>query len=373
MMGIAAFPLYIFASGKPQPAHFSFALFILVLAPIWMRDAYRYPYVVVTLGGFFIWILLRQVIYTLSAVDGRIDVIAFYLFNIILFLATVCYIRSVGSAALVSIYYSTILSVAVAVGGVVISGSSLRADIGDVYRAVGTFNNPNQLGYFSICATGILLSIWTRIGGRGLIIIGALAGCGYLALLSLSKAAMLSMCLYSLCFMSLNWRPRLAVIAVALIAAILFSRSETADFKFVDRLADIGSASDDNLEGRGYGLLLDSAAGLLFGHGEGYAEEKIGHEVHSTLAAVVVNFGAVGLLIFSFFVIYVLAAMAKNSPISLILGLLAPVFFYGITHNGLRFSIFWVLLAVCYGAYGIRDPFPMLPRLTVNRASWVQK
>jgi hypothetical protein len=110
------------------------------------------------------------------------------------------------------------------------------------------------------------------------------------------------------------------------------------------------SESDSSLESRGYFILLEgNAFNALFGMGGAEVERVLGHEVHSTLASVASIFGFVGLRLF----VGVLSIWASRiyrhfGFIGLVCIVGAPML-YGITHNGTRFVVFWVLFATTLG------------------------
>ena len=80
--------------------------------------------------------------------------------------------------------------------------------------------------------------------------------------------------------------------------------------------------------------------------GEGYYERFRGlatgaHEIHSSLASIVFCYGIVGALLFFTFAFSVLRGASLRDTLTLV-----PAIAYGLSHQGLRFTLFWVLLAI---------------------------
>ena len=93
---------------------------------------------------------------------------------------------------------------------------------------------------------------------------------------------------------------------------------------------------------------------MLFGLGSQNAREIIGHEVHSTLGSVLNNYGLIGLTLFGT-VIFSWAKRIWNAHgfIGLIC-MVGPPMLYGITHNGTRFTFFWLLFAASLAMANVR-------------------
>jgi hypothetical protein len=143
------------------------------------------------------------------------------------------------------------------------------------------------------------------------------------------------------------------VIALSLVAVswYLYSAGALDGFAFIDRLRGIGSQSDDSLAGRGYipwfqegpliflfGTSFNGALELIQGH----------HEVHSTLASFFIEYGMIGGLLFlSFIIIWMKRIFVTFRWIGLIL-ICMPVMMFGLTHNGSRFTVFWVLISLSF-------------------------
>ena len=113
---------------------------------------------------------------------------------------------------------------------------------------------------------------------------------------------------------------------------------------------------------RGYIRLIQNPQFLAFGAGEGgFARltriaEKQDDELHSTLGTILMSYGLVGLGLFGLLLL-VIFGRARLASIAY----LGPVMLYGITHVGVRFSEFWIFLALVYAQarYGSWGPTPV--------------
>jgi hypothetical protein len=145
----------------------------------------------------------------------------------------------------------------------------------------------------------------------------------------------------------------------AFLAFSVIDQASFEDFQFINRLSNIGADSDDNLIARGYGALLNPDLRIFYGWGEGYTLEghpgatpEHGLEVHSTFGGVLIGYGLFGFIIFAAFFIHLVARVSSKVGVKFAIIIFLPTFFYGLTHNGIRFTIFWIFLAaVTYFAF----------------------
>lgn len=353
-LGASTFPLYILPSGQPQISHFILLVFaILVFVQIGGEFSVRLSGLVIFMF-FTVWIVVRQIYFIGEGGPGslfgskHLIAVAFYIFNFIIFLSVFAFTERNPDSALRIAFYAFLAAVAVAVGAALIAGSSLRSEDGELVRAVGSFNNPNQLGYFSLCAIGVLLLIWRATKVNQVYLWVGVAGCIYLCLLSLSKSAIISCAVYSLCMLAgVTGRKRVVFFFVFAVAVAALIRTDFSEFQFASRLSTVGLDNDDSLEGRGYGLIFRGLPYFIFGSGEGYAQMIIGHEVHSTFFSVAISYGIVGLVPILLLIISIFGRLVSAFGFVFAVGLLSPTLLYGVAHNGSRFSIFWLFLAIC--------------------------
>lgn len=367
MLGLTLLPVYVGMSGGVQPGHavLAVAAFATLASHAVKRDE--------------LWLamcLLDAVVVTrcswevLATGDlGELTAASFFLFNTIVVLALRAFIERDDGMQFVG--RGIVAALIVGVAGVFVFG--VRESIGTNTRISGTFNNPNQLGYFSTCIGSLLAAAYFRgyLSMHGLCI-GLLAG-GFLATVSLSKAAMLSSAI-GVGFLALGFRRSslgLIVGSLALLATLILLMSSLEsgmldDVPVVQRLRLIGNDSDDSLEARGYGLMVsDEPLVILFGRGYGEVFDALGHEVHSTIGSIWVGYGAVGWLAFVGLLGVWCRSLHARHGLLRTLTVAAPPLLYGLTHNGSRATIFWVLMAVSHAmvfdaakprAAGCREP-----------------
>ena len=356
---VATFPLYFFDSGSMQVSHY----FVLLFA----ATVFFHKDFIITNRSYFILLislfslmLCRQFIFLLEYNSINLLDPLFFLFNIILFFAMGSYLRANHSDFSNFLKYAVYASILMVFIGFYFTGLSLvnTADSfegishftneGVRYRSIGTFNNPNQLGYFSVCIAGIAsyLFLINKIKFAEFLILIILILVMVAA--SLSKAAMVSVLFYGLIFVDKKFYKFLILVLgiLSLLLIIFFQFYDIADVKFVNRLLTIGNTTDDNLIGRGYGPLLNPDLRLLYGWGGGYSELQINHEVHSTLGNLLISYGLTGLILFLSLLAIIFLRLKMIFGLMIAAALMLPTILYGLTHNGLRFSIFWVLLSV---------------------------
>lgn len=346
-LGIAIFPVYVFPSGGVQPSHLLFALFFTIS---FIRNGIPANSVSILIFLVFIHVLFVESIY-FSWHGNEVSLIhaAFYLFNFMFISAVYMHCSRNG---LGSVRYGITISAAIAVGAVAVGGVNLET-IEETGRNTGAFNNPNQLGYFSVCLLS-LAYILHRLGYISYFYLLALFSISVsLSIISLSKAAMISNFLTVLIAINPKFNLRNIIFwlsGVVVSIAILFRMLDAGAldrFLFFRRLVNMANEGDSSLEARGYLAFMDgNFLQVLFGLGAQGVADKVGHEVHSTLGSMLNTYGIVGfLLLFAALSIWAFRIWRTHGFAALIC-ICGPAMLYGLTHNGTRFSIFWLLFAV---------------------------
>lgn len=220
------------------------------------------------------------------------------------------------------------------------------------YRSFGTFANPNQLAFWALCA----MTIWIlcrprRIGPIDLAVVGALA---WIELSSLSRAGMAAMSLLILIWLFRTirtLRARLVAFFVVLFGCLLLAVTPTVSNKLAEsemvakteaRIQKKQTMSE--AEYRGYDRIFEFTGHVVLGAGEGEVErfsDDRGIEIHSTFGTLIFSYGIFGITFFVIFVWRLTRTIAFDRYIYL-----APALAYGFTHNGLRFSFFWFMVAI---------------------------
>ena len=141
--------------------------------------------------------------------------------------------------------------------------------IGEGKRATGTFNNPNQLGYWALLVMACLAVVKER-NPLGILDVLALGAGFYVLMLALSKAAAISGMLLVLLIVAFCRLQRASglVLSVALVLGVLYQIASGGlverftSFELVanldHRLSTIGQSEDDDLLHRGYVRLIQN-------------------------------------------------------------------------------------------------------------------
>lgn len=354
-VGVGLLPIYVFSSGGIQPSHMVLALFFTFAL---LRRGIPTESWTLLLAGVSIYSFFLESFYIVAgAKPASLMSSLFFFYNLFLVSAIYSYCRRYGLSSLTP---GVIAACAIAIVTVGVAGVSLQ-EAGQG-RATGAFNNPNQLGYFSVCILSLTYLLYSNGHLKYIVAVGMFVLAVFLSIASLSKAAMVAN--FVVVFLALKpvrraGSARSAFITVGLpifwISVLLFGLGFIAasylqgsldDYLFVMRLEGMSQESDSSLESRGYFCFLKGNTIQVFlGLGTNGVAEILGHEVHSTLASVLNNYGVVGFLMFSgALVAWVLKLWHAYGFIGMAC-LAGPAMLYGITHNGTRFTAFWVLFA----------------------------
>ncbi len=350
-------PFYIFTSGYPQPADFilflamgsSFVVFLI------NKDLKANQIYLVGLIFAAHSLLINMIHYVYYPDIRFLLTSAIYIFNIGVFIFTSSLMRKYPKTILNIILYGVVLTVIIQFLHIQFIPTS------HAFRAVGTFNNPNQLAYWVLLSASILFLIKSN-SKLNLLDYGLLGLLYYIQIVALSKAGIITLALLYFLFFTLEafkskYRNIIfLIIPFLIIAGITQLSNISLDFsnygaieKAAERIVSIGDEGDDSLEGRGYDRLVENPIFLILGAGEGafWRHEGGGHnqELHSGVATIFFSYGLMGTLLFSFLIFKVL----RPNPI-----FYTAVFFivmmYGFTHQNFRFSLFWVFLSIIYMA-----------------------
>lgn len=343
-------------AGLPQPGD-AFLAIAFVFAVVASRRIPAATDLYITLGVFVVWVAIINTAWAViyPADDFMLGTL-FYLFNAIVMLFIVALGCQDWQQLRAVVRYACAAALALQAAYIATHPPVLDAD---GIRAVGTFHNPNQLGYWALLLMAMIAVAMERSRLR-LLEVAALA-CGYYALLmSLSKAAIAGGALLLALVLACCGLSRRLMIGAALV--LLFVAAWTigtgapigerlARLDLVERIehrfTSMGSQSDDDVMSRGYHRVLAYPEHLLFGAGEGgfqrFRDDQGVYEIHSTFANVLFSYGVVGSVLFG----ALLLAVFRRAPWAHVL-YFAPIALYGLTHMGLRFSEFWLFLGLVY-------------------------
>jgi hypothetical protein len=335
-------PFYVAQSGVPQPS--SLLIFVVVTMALrrWDGKLEKRTYSAFrVLVWFVLWVCVVDYGWSLATMKwGLEDYVLYpmyYIYNLAIFLVASVLHRDYGDrflrATISALSASLVLQVA---ASFVVSGENYR---GSVF-----FNNPNQLGYYALLVACIVALSQPRLKLSVLRVSALLLGCAYLALVSASRAAVGGI-LILLAVLTITNRKVLAGVLVAAVAALLIGAPVSKVMEGTEKRME-QRKDEDVLETRGYDRLWNYKEYVLVGAGEGDFERftdnpEKSKEIHSSAATVLFCYGIVGSVLFLLFVAQVMRAVPWRSLL-----ILVPILSYTVTHQGLRFSILWVVLAI---------------------------
>jgi hypothetical protein len=219
------------------------------------------------------------------------------------------------------------------------------------------FQNPNQLGFWALNVILFQIIIFINLQKTHLLsMIIIFLSSVFFVFVSLSQAAILSLfvlfvvlALYLFKFYKLYFIP-LFILFFILIYNTHNSFSSNIFYENVQNRIENDllneNDNDNSFEARNYTRLIDYPQYLLLGSGEGKVS-RFGNmdlnEIHSTFANIIFSYGIIGFVIyfFSFIEIY-------KYPFSFYSILLTCYFLFTLTHNTLRWPLFWVLPYLFY-------------------------
>ena len=343
---IVLFPVYIFKSGLPQPGD----MLLIILAPLVLigRRAKLPPAhagVMRALWIFIWWVIAVNLGWTVIlnawTFKGKISFLwspLFYIYNAVVFLVFLALYQKFSSRLLQVtaklVFYTLLLQAVVA-----------TLLIGTKLRTMGLFNSPNQLGYYALLSASILV-IMQRRGYTSTIevVIGSLAAT-YLSLLSASKAALGGILILAVVATIARFRTMFIVILVLVPLLVIPNPMLDALDRALHRIET--DQSLHFMEERGYDRVLNHPEYWLLGAGEGNYKRfddgaLIGsHEIHSSFGTLLFCYGIVGIAMFGAFIWATLRRTGMRTWL-----LIMPSLAYGVTHQSLRFTLFWVMLAI---------------------------
>ena len=280
----------------------------------------------------------------------------YYVFNLIAFGFTIWIGEQIGLYRLkLSLAYGCFASLCVTAVGLLVVNN-----IGT--RSTGFFNNPNQLGYFSVIAITTLGLCWNEYPK---LLRYAVAGLALWAMIvSLSKAAFVAFFAEMVVLLFFINRRRTArgfalqaivlLFVVTALFLLLFSENtvllQVPLFQELrNRMLNMMTENDSSLaEGRGYARVLEMLPNIIWGTGEGaYDRFVVRHdtEVHSTFISILTCYGVIGLV--GYLAIF-RRCMGRMGTFFRNLLLCSGLLLYSLTHNGIRNTLLWILMAVMF-------------------------
>lgn len=353
-------PLYLTSSGSLQLSDIvllcSIAMFVLQ-----SRGKIVMQQKSTEITSIFVFILLYQIcvnlVWSIIVDDNSINRHSlYYVFNFLAF--TVCLyigerigIDRIKKAVALGAFFSAIITV---IGLIFFTGIGTRS--------TGFFNNPNQLGYYSVIMLTIIALCKDQLTKIQIVIIFIVSFWSMIA--SLSKAAIIAYFGELLVLILFNQKKKSlkrVIVQLLLIAALgtaiyllffsdssLVLENETL-LQMRYRILYMSEENDSNLAyGRGYARVLEMIPHIIWGTGEGAYERFVarhGTEVHSTFISLLTCYGLIGLMSY----LYLFAnCMGKGKRFFNSCVIITGLFLYSITHNGIRNTLLWLILAVMF-------------------------
>ena len=348
-LSIALIPVYLWPSGGMQLMHIMLGIYMLGY---------------ILLYGFHnsifntLLLLLLLFMYTKDSAFIINNGLVSTLMPSLYLMYNICVVNIIRRAALQKneseiIKWGVVTALIVTVLALFVNGFGVENSV----RSVGSFNNPNQLGYFSVCAISIalLFRVGNNLSVLSLISVSILSF--IIAIFSLSKAAIISVIVAIIFSFFTYFKTRrskiiigsMIITVVVFMVFTMYSDGYLDNYSFVKRLENIGLQSDDSFSGRGYlDIFNGTVLEIVTGRDSAVVRQIIGHEVHSTIFSFLVNYGLIGGgLILAILFLWSLALYRSFGLLSVIL-VVAPTMLYGLSHNGSRFTMFWILIALSF-------------------------
>lgn len=344
-------PFYIFKSGLPQPSDVLLFTGILAMYLVFaVKPGARIRNIYLTGAAFAVYTVLINLIHCAFYYDIRFLLSSlYYVYNFSVFcLISYIFHRSPDRAGKLMRF---------ALLAVIAIELILLFTTGHARRAEGTFNNPNQFTYWALLAGIILIILRHRRRLNGLDF-AALFALGYIQMQTLSKAGLIT---YTLFMAVVFFTPRVNVaVRSALLFLVVcfgiyavFEADRLAEYagnidsieRAAQRLEGIGQEGDDSAEARGYDRIFNFPEYAILGAGEGayhrFHPRGRNQELHSGIATLVFSYGVLGTGLFALFIFSVFREKPWYYTAFFFI-----VLMYGLTHQNIRFTDFWVFLGL---------------------------
>ena len=362
-VSIVSSPLYIFPSGLPQPADWlMLVFFVAMIVSGSIRHLPQRGYgLIISFGLIVVWVASIQ--YYWSGLYNSITMLPalYFLYNGLVAVMVLTLI-SRKPAVLSLLQKSISICLVVCLIGLVIEFVAPNFALVESTkgRVTGFFNNPNQVGYFSVLGIGALAVIDRFEMTKITVILAGYASAVLSLFFVVSLAAFGSAALIIVTIMykngfTLKRLSRLVVAAILVLSFVFFSNNLTEGWleDQFDRRVSVFDRKVSNVEEeRNYARVLAFPEYWLLGAGKGSYERFYpyeGNEIHSSIADMFFSYGIIGLiLLLSLW--YFMIKRANRLDLTVFLA----VMLYSATHMGLRFTPFWILLVVIFSITSLK-------------------
>lgn len=278
---------------------------------------------------------------------GRVSL--YYIFNYLILVMFLTLYTQYGAKILSIIYKSITISIYIQLLIFIINGGYTGV------RMTGSFNNPNQLGYYALITTTILIYLTQKIEIESVWFILSIISTTLLVSASLSSTAIGAYLFLIMIFIfskidNLKLKRNFVLSFIIIIILILYLKNYTSFFENSQmiaglnaRLKTVSGKTDRLVTERGYNRIIDYPEYWIFGAGEGKYLKRFGiaSEFHSLFGNIQVSYGLIGTILFS----RVLWLSFKQNFLNKII-VFVPILIYGVTHNSIRSGLFWILLGL---------------------------
>lgn len=368
---MAASPVYLFESGNPQPSDFVAVIFVVFVVTGGMAvRGWRYP-----VYGMPLWHLLLVFWVTLVNISWAIILSSeallrpsfFFLYNFMVASSIILCLRHVRK-------FQEWLTFAI-MAGLIVSGTGALYSLGAHIRPTGFFNNPNQLGYYSLlglCA--LIVATDFRVKATPIFLLAIMGGViGIVAAGSLGAWGGLGLLASAFFFNLVKSKGRGVMIACFLVVAtglVVEGANLYSDGAIAETIEARINRADHKFESlyqeRKYNRIAYNLEYTFLGAGEGEYEKRfypyVSTEIHSSIGTLIFAYGGIGLLLF--FAIVLSALWRAPLPVWIVVS--APMA-YSVSHMGLRTTLLWVLLAIVWFKYRESRQVQLLSKLGRKR------
>ncbi|WP_439533849.1 hypothetical protein [Polymorphobacter sp.] len=350
---------YISKGGSAQPADAMLcALAFFIVPPKSMLELFKAEAALVAL---VVWIALVNLFWFMTTDDKSfLPSILYYVFNLLIVI-TFFGVRNRNPALFDRVICNAII-LAVAVETAVVLYQRLSGV--SALRTVGTFKNPNQLAYWGVVMLSLFVMLRrNRLRRSDLLVIGGGIFCEFASASRAGLAALFALLVVWLYFALETGRKRIiaCLSAVALGALLTLSPAMEGGVAYGAGESAVGTRLNEDTEvsqfdERQYNRIIDFYEYTIFGAGEGYlsrfnADSEFKLEIHSSFGTMLFSYGIPGFALF----MLLLFGVFRRLPISL--GVyLVPSLLYGVTHQGLRFTLFWAFIGAAISIGRERKP-----------------
>ena len=355
-------PLYLFETGLPQPADvLLLGASALATGLFLIKRNTQFNRIFVSLAlmvGLFS--MINMVFYTAYGDATFYFSALYYLFNAMAFATTIILFKDNPSRFIRWTRVAIFIAVTLEILWIIAFESKAG------YRETGSFNNPNQLDYWALLTSAVIIIL--NYGRRiPLPDLAAILACAFMVVESLSRGAMLSFILIAVSLLlgrgiSVTTKMGLTIIFLLYGLMVILTpptpTSNTQEISVFDHaIHRLGlneqAYSPDTYTQRGYDRIIENPLYLITGSGEGAywrfmddatISEWSGLEIHSGLATILFSYGIFGFILFGIFIFTIF----HKTPWVFYLTL-AAIMSYGLTHQHVRFTGFWIYLGLIYG------------------------